>query len=180
MDEIRKSEAENERRSCWENSLMRGMDYRCYTYTHEHERQTDLRSVYTEVQIYVRASSSPSLDRKDDSHLPISSPPSQATGWRCDGVDLNPFWLIHVTRLHPPGCPQSLVTKMKFSLHHSCYNTFFPPFLPVGSGVTVGSFFRLDLPLYSSHSPSKFPHCCLIRPQIALPSCEDNLMLIKY
>lgn len=144
MDEIRTSDGEKEKEVMRKAINERGGLRVSHTHTHT-TRAAYWFTVYPEVQICIKASNSLSSNLKGDSHLP--SPPSQAAGWRCDRIELDPFWLLtHVSLHFILLAVHSPVTKMKFSQHPSCSHWFLPSlsFFPVGSGVTVGSFFGLS------------------------------------
>lgn len=109
--------------------------------------------------------------------IPTSSPPpSPPTFTSCDRVDFNPFWLLtHVTVHFILLAVHRVLTKMTFSLHHSCYNRFPPPPLSsCGLWCHSGIFLQaLSLSVRLSFSV-KIPLCCFIRPQIASQYTKDK------
>lgn len=125
-----------------------------------------------EMQIYIKASSSLSLDWKGDPHLLLSP--------------LLPYftclmlWLDATLHFILPAFNR--VLSQRWSLAHTtAVTTDFSPFLPVGSGITVGSFFRLCLSLYMalilSGLPTPHPPPPLLfhsSPQIASQSYKEK------
>lgn len=179
MDEIRKREGGKERWSCWGNSLMRGMDYWYYTYTHTYTRAT---LIYTRsapkcrfilkleiVCLWDWKGGDPQNPTPPLPSPPLPSPLSQAGGR--DRVDLNPFWL-HFILLAVHRVP---VQRWSFASIAAATTHFLPPFSSCGLWCHSGIFLLGFVSLYSSHPLSNSlhtpSHC---RPQTAPWSCEDK------
>lgn len=124
------------------------------------------------VQIYIKASNSLWTEREILSLL-LYTLTSRVTLWQS--------WLESILALHscdpsphPPRRAESCHKNEVMPTSQLLQQIFFTLFLPVGSGITVGSFFRLCRSLYLFHSLSSPLNFSCVHLQIALWSHKDK------
>ena len=168
MYEIRKSEGETERRKLLRKLINERDGIRVlHVYTHiKGPAYWFTLSLPHAVQIYclLKFSNSLSLDWKGDPHSPLPSSPhrtfhklrgdtvAELTWTHFGSSRMWPFWISHES--HFSLLAVRRVLSQRWSLAHTTAvaTDLFSLFLPVGCGITVGSFFKLRYSVQLSFS----------------------------